>query len=619
MSALRSIVAWLVLFAPVWTPVLGQTLPIAVEPASNHRLSAIGARGHADGKDTTAGGADKARDAADKSGASAGLPVVVGASGNASSTTRSAISGGSVVIHDEAAQQDLTGMTAAQTVAALNRDTSSDTLNALKPIFDKEKIEAGFEIASEAQKQVGQFLETRARQAKALEDALKNEPEGPRRDQLKQAFEDAKTWGPGGESRRWLTAILGAVSGNVTGAAGDAIQATAVNYLQGLAASDVKQIVSALGDGPMAETARAAMHAIVGCAGAAGKGSDCGAGALGAGSGAVLNALLAGDASKMTPEEKELRRNLIGSLVAGIAEASGVSGAEAVFAAINETENNALSVPEHQARIQEKAQCKFDTQCERRVAKKYKEIDDRNRKALAQCASVEVCRAEIDAATARLGEYNSRIANLEEKLRSDGGLSASEWDEWSILKISASVMLDTDRNAAIKNYLLLGGDQAKQLVWDEIAKAGVAGAAAAVGAVGSRTRSALGGAKDVPTNTTPAKTIAVDNKGNALIGDWSTTKNLTAPENALAHWNKHSSEFPEYSNASQYVGGAQSFVSKPPANVLTKTRTNGDTLFYDQATNTFAVKAADGAPRTMFRPDPKQHGYSTNLDYFNAQ
>ena len=80
-----------------------------------------------------------------------------------------------------------------QTIAALNRDTSSDTLNALKPIFDKEKIEAGFEIASEAQKQVGQFLETRVRQAKALEDALKNEPEGPRRDQLKQAFEDAKT------------------------------------------------------------------------------------------------------------------------------------------------------------------------------------------------------------------------------------------------------------------------------------------------------------------------------------------------------------------------------------------------------------------------------------------
>ncbi|MFY1997765.1 hemagglutinin repeat-containing protein [Achromobacter xylosoxidans] len=443
-----------------------------------------------------------------------GTPVVAAASGRDSSTTYSAISGGTVVIRDEVAQQNLTGMTAAETIASLNRDTSSDTLNALKPIFDKEKIEAGFEIVAESQRQVGQFLTNRAKEAKALEDALKNEPEGPRRDQLRQALEDAKTWGPGGESRRWLTAILGAVSGNVTGATGDAIQAVAVNYLQGLAASQVKEIVSALGDGPQAEAARAAMHAIVGCAGAAGKGSDCSAGALGAGSGAVINALLGGDASKMTPEEKEVRRNLVGSLVAGIAQASGVSGAEAVFAANNETENNALSVPEHQARIQEKAQCNFDTQCERRVAKKYKEIDDRNRKALAQCASVDVCRAEIEAATARLGEYNSRIANLEEKLRSDGGLSASEWEEWSILKISASVMLDADRNAAIKNYLMLGGDQAKQLAWDEIAKAGVAGAAAAVGAVGSNKTSVAG----VKGGGSPTASMLPKNFGESVLG-----------------------------------------------------------------------------------------------------
>ncbi|CAB3913720.1 hypothetical protein LMG26846_05154 [Achromobacter insuavis] len=296
-----------------------------------------------------AGGAGKQHGtsiATDDSGFGMGTPVVVAARGSDGSTTQSAISGGSVVIRDEAAQQDLTGLTATQTIAALNRDTSSDTLNALKPIFDKEKIEAGFEIASEAQKQVGQFLETRARQAKALEDALKNEPEGPRRDQLKQAFEDAKTWGPGGESRRWLTAIMGAVSGNVTGAAGDAVKAVAVNYLQGLGATEVKKLVAQMEPGPKGEAARAALHAIVGCAGAAGKGSDCGAGALGAGSGAVLNALLAGDASKMTPEEKEVRRNLIGSLVAGIAETSGVSGAEAVFAATNETENNYLKPDE---------------------------------------------------------------------------------------------------------------------------------------------------------------------------------------------------------------------------------------------------------------------------------
>ena len=26
-----------------------------------------------------------------------------------------------------------------------------------------------------------------------------------------------------------------------------------------------------------------------------------------------------------------------------------------------------------------------------------------------------------------------------------------------------------------------------------------------------------------------------------------------------------------------------------------------------------------GVPRTMFKPDPKRHGYKTNMDYFNAQ
>lgn len=29
--------------------------------------------------------------------------------------------------------------------------------------------------------------------------------------------------------------------------------------------------------------------------------------------------------------------------------------------------------------------------------------------------------------------------------------------------------------------------------------------------------------------------------------------------------------------------------------------------------------ASDGISRTMFRPDPQQHGYKINLDYFNAQ
>nr|WP_254595235.1 hemagglutinin repeat-containing protein [Achromobacter pulmonis] len=197
-----------------------------------------------------AGGAGKQHGssiATDGNGFGMGTPVVVAARGSGGSTTQSAISAGAIVIRDEAAQQDLTGMTAVQTVAALNRDTSSDTLNALQPIFDKEKIEAGFEIASEAQKQVGQFLETRAREAKALEEALKGAPAGPRKDQLRSQYEAAQRWGPGGRYREALMAVSLATGANVTGSASGFVQAATVNYLQSLSATKIKEIAPLLG------------------------------------------------------------------------------------------------------------------------------------------------------------------------------------------------------------------------------------------------------------------------------------------------------------------------------------------------------------------------------------
>lgn len=94
-------------------------------------------------KGQAAGGSEKVPGSnlpTNENGMSAGMPVVAAASGNANSTTHSAISGGSVIIRDDAGQIALTGKSAAETIASLNRDTS-DTLNALKPIFDKEKIE----------------------------------------------------------------------------------------------------------------------------------------------------------------------------------------------------------------------------------------------------------------------------------------------------------------------------------------------------------------------------------------------------------------------------------------------------------------------------------------------
>jgi filamentous hemagglutinin len=73
--------------------------------------------------------------------------------------------------------------------------------------------------------------------------------------------------------------------------------------------------------------------------------------------------------------------------------------------------------------------------------------------------------------------------------------------------------------------------------------------------------------------------------------------------NAEEHWRKHGREFPEFHSAQEYEQGALRFLTHPPAGTLTKTRANGDTLFYDPATNTFAVKDRRGEPRTFFRPD----------------
>lgn len=60
-------------------------------------------------------------------------------------------------------------------------------------------------------------------------------------------------------------------------------------------------------------------------------------------------------------------------------------------------------------------------------------------------------------------------------------------------------------------------------------------------------------------------------------------------------------------------------MNNPPSGTLTKVRPNGETVYYNPATNTFAVKRADGVPRTMFKPNPDDHGFKTNLDDFNAQ
>jgi pyocin large subunit-like protein len=100
---------------------------------------------------------------------------------------------------------------------------------------------------------------------------------------------------------------------------------------------------------------------------------------------------------------------------------------------------------------------------------------------------------------------------------------------------------------------------------------------------------------------------------------WTAKKNVSSVENAYGHFKKHGGEFEDVQNSLQYVRKARDFFDNPTSTTLSHARTNGDVVRFDPVTDNFGVMTKAGTPRTFFRPDPAQHGYSTNLDYYNAQ
>jgi pyocin large subunit-like protein len=78
------------------------------------------------------------------------------------------------------------------------------------------------------------------------------------------------------------------------------------------------------------------------------------------------------------------------------------------------------------------------------------------------------------------------------------------------------------------------------------------------------------------------------------------------------HWKEHGLQFPQFADEQAYVQGAEAFVTHPPPGTLIKHRANGDTLYFDPASDMFAVMADDGAVRTFFKPDD-------GMAYWNRQ
>ncbi|RRW52127.1 hemagglutinin repeat-containing protein [Pseudomonas moraviensis] len=301
---------------------------------------------------------------ASKDGVSATTPVVLFASDSSSSTTRSGISGAAVTITNGAKQQELTGQTAEQATAAINQDVSSDRdgSNKLKPIFNAEEIDANFEIVGKFVQNVSQFVEDRAREIDNkkkqadLELAASLNPNLSETAQLahhenyiqlqQQIKEIGDNWGAGGTYRQIATALVAGISGNVSGSSAQFAQNMVVNYVQQQGSSYIGDLVKkGLKEG---SPTHAALHAILGCAGAAASNQSCSAGALGGSAASVLAGLFADSDPNETAIEREAKRNIITSLVTGIAAMSNPNGAAtANNAATANIDNNWLATQQY--------------------------------------------------------------------------------------------------------------------------------------------------------------------------------------------------------------------------------------------------------------------------------
>ncbi len=296
---------------------------------------------------------------------SASPPVALGASGKQAGTTYSAIAPGTIDI--------TSGDTASRAVAAtIGRDTANANVGALTQAYDankREEIALGFAAATQLANQTGTFFANRAQDEAALrreaETGIGKDGSALSAEQRAGLLADADrlkaSYGAGSAARIIATALNGAAGSNVSGGLSSFAQAAAGNVLQSLAVSKVKSIADSLtnADGtPSAgsETVRAALQAVVGCAGAAsGASGSCSAAATGAASSVVFNYLLTrfadprpeidpatGRPTARSLADQEARKNLVGTVIAGIAQGVGLDAPSAATAAQIETENNDL-------------------------------------------------------------------------------------------------------------------------------------------------------------------------------------------------------------------------------------------------------------------------------------
>lgn len=242
-------------------------------------------------------------------GKSPGLSATPGyshSSGNQQSQTISSISAGTLVVTNDQAQRNLTGQSAEEAVASIDRSavTGTDLSNALNKNWDGKELEAKTQaellitrtalplISNEIAGQMNQQALDLRNQAQQLPDS------DPAKQQL---LAEAARYDEGGTYRIAAHTVLGGLGGGLSGAAGAGAAAAAAPSLNDLQSTVQQQLL----DTGSSQTTASLVSRLVSGATATAIGSGAGSAAGGSLAGALTGANADFNNRQLHPEEKQ--------------------------------------------------------------------------------------------------------------------------------------------------------------------------------------------------------------------------------------------------------------------------------------------------------------------------
>ncbi|MFK8035291.1 MAG: hypothetical protein AB8B94_14210 [Hyphomicrobiales bacterium] len=107
----------------------------------------------------------------------------------------------------------------------------------------------------------------------------------------------------------------------------------------------------------------------------------------------------------------------------------------------------------------------------------------------------------------------------------------------------------------------------------------------------------------------PPKLYNAQQKMKTMVSSpkrWTNGEVKNAKKNLNIHYLKHRKDFSTISSQRQYREAALRFTKTPPKGTQMYIRKNGDRVYYQKKTNTFAITNSRGTPRTLFKPTEKE-------------